>query len=302
MAMPGFAICPRASGAAILCASLLCAGSPLAADAPNFAPNPNVGWVAAGPHFIAPPAGPGPVMDDPAHPRVTNDAFRAGGRQPTFPVGDLSSPILQPWAREQMRRYNARVLAGEPAFARQASCWPAGVPGFLLYPIQPVYFLQTPEKVVMIWQADHQVRHVYLNVPHSARVKVSDYGESVGHYEGDTLVVDTIGLHTRTFVDNYQTPHSEKLHVVERFRMIEGGKTMEVQVRVEDPGAFTTPWSAIQRYRRVEPRVADVREAFNAVSSSSAAGPILEASCAENPDALFGADTLRIPQADRPDF
>lgn len=80
---------------------------------------------------------------------------------------------------------------------------------------------------------------------------MSGPGESVGRYEGDTLVVDTVGLSTRTFVDNYQTPHTAQLHVVERFRMIDAGKTLEVNVRVEDPGAFTTPWNALQRYRRV---------------------------------------------------
>ena len=72
------------------------------------------------------------------------------------------------------------------------------------------------------WQADHQIRHVFLNMPHSARTKPSDYGELIGHYEGDTLVVDTIGLNSRTYIDGYQTPHTEQLHVIERFHMIDG--------------------------------------------------------------------------------
>ena len=70
----------------------------------------------------------------------------------------------------------------------------------------------------MTSQFDHQYRHIYLNVPHSADIKPSWFGESVGHYEGDTLVVDTIGLNDRTFIDDYLTPHTDKLHVVERFR------------------------------------------------------------------------------------
>ena len=94
----------------------------------------------------------------------------------------------------------------------------------------------------MIWQMDHQVRHVYLNVPHSANPKPSWYGESVGHYEGDTLVVDTIGQNTQTFIDNYRTPHSEKLHVVERYHLVEGGKTLQAEITIEDPGAFRKPW------------------------------------------------------------
>jgi hypothetical protein len=128
------------------------------------------------------------------------------------------------------------------------------------------------------------VRHIYMNVPHSKNVKPSWFGESVGHYEGDTLVADTIGLTTKASVDNYRTPHSEKLHVVERFRMIDGGKTMEVTLMVEDPGAFTTPWRASQRYVR------------------SDRGPMVETICAENNVNYFGHEIDPTPEADRPDF
>ena len=87
---------------------------------------------------------------------------------------------------------------------------------------------------------------------HSKNVKPSWYGESVGHYEGgDTLVVDTIGLNTKTFVDNYRTPHTDQLHVVERFRISSDGKYDPGQrERREDPGAFTMPWNAVQRFAR----------------------------------------------------
>jgi hypothetical protein len=274
-----------------------------AGSAPDFAPNPSVGWVSAGVRLLPPPSGPGPVTAFRGQRQTSNNDVRASGAQAVFAMGDTDAPILQPWAREQMRQRNERVLAGKPAFSRQASCWPVGTPGFLLYAVQPVYFVQGPMEVVMIWQADHQVRHVYLNVPHSPNPKPSWFGESVGHYEGDTLVVDTIASDTRTFIDQFETPHTEKLHTIERFHMTNGGMTMEVNLHVEDPGAFTTPWDAIQRYRRVEPGVADVKEAFNALSSTSAAGPILESSCAENPNSLFGAEgALPIPQTDKPDF
>ena len=270
---------------------------------PDFAPNPSVGWVSAGVRLLPPPSGPGPVTAARGQRTTSNNDVRASGAQAVFAMGDSDAPILQPWAREQMRQRNERVLAGKPAFSRQASCWPVGTPGFLLYAVQPVYFVQGPKEVLIIWQADHQVRHVYLNVPHSANPKPSWFGESVGHYEGDTLVVDTIASDTRTFIDQFETPHTEKLHTIERFHMTNGGMAMEVNLHVEDPGAFTTPWDAIQRYRRVEPGVADVKEAFNALSSTSAAGPILESSCAENPNSLFGAEgALPIPQTDKPDF
>ncbi len=270
---------------------------------PNFAPNPSVGWVSAGVRLLPPPSGPGPVVVAPGQRQASNNDVRARGAQAVFAIGDLNAPILQPWARERMRQRNERILAGKPAFSQQASCWPVGTPGFLLYAVQPVYFVQSLKEVLMIWQADHQIRHVYMNVPHSPDPKPSWFGESVGHYEGDTLVVDTVASDPRTFIDQFETPHTDKLHTIERFHMTNGGKTLEVNLHVEDPGAFTTPWDAMQRYRRVEPGVADVTESFNALSSTSAAGPILEASCAENPNSLFGAEgALPIPQTEKPDF
>jgi hypothetical protein len=272
------------------------------ASRPDFAPNPNVGWVAFSGEFMAPPSGPGPVLRDPAHPRVSNDDYRERGAQPTFPMGDANSPILQPWAREVLRKRNELVLSGKPAFPRQASCYPAGVPAFLLYPVQPVYFIQSPKEVVMVWQADHQVRRVHLTDKHSPQVKTSWYGESIGRYEGDTFIVDTIGIDPRGTIDGFQTPHTDKLHVVERFHLTNGGKTLEVNLHVEDPGTFTTPWDAIQRYRRVEPDVATNPDPLNAVSSTTVEGPLIEASCAENPNSLMGMATLPVPQTKTPDF
>lgn len=275
-----------------------------AADAPpNFAPNAAVGWVAAGARYIRPPSGPGPVGPMPGRRQSANNEVRDRGAQALFGMGDENAPILQPWAAAKLRERNDLVRAGKPAFSRQASCWPIGTPGFLLYPVQPVFFVQTSKEIVLIWQADHQVRHIYMNVPHSNNPMPSWYGESVGHYEGDTLVVDTIGISTRTFVDNFDTPHTEKLHTVERFRIVNNGLAMVANLHVEDPGTFTTPWNAIQRYRRVEPGVAEARQENSLLSSVNDAGPLLESSCAENPNGLFGAEGAQpLPHADSADF
>ena len=89
-------------------------------------------------------------------------------------------------------------------------------------------------------------------MPHSANPKPSWYGELVGHYEGDTLVIDTIGQNDKSLVDVYRTPHTEKLHVVERWRIIDGGKMMEATFTVEDPDAFYQPWTGMRRYRRAQ--------------------------------------------------
>ncbi len=267
--------------AAVMCAPSFAAP---AAAPPNFAPSNTVGWIAQGAEFLAPPSGPGPVMNDPAHPRISNAVALTTGTQPTFHIGDANSPILQPWAREEMRKRNAQILAGKPGYTRQVSCWPVGVPTFLLYPVQPIYIVQGPKEVLMISQEDHMVRHVYMDQPHSTHVKPSWYGESVGHYEGDTLVVDTIGLNDQTWVDNYRTPHTDRLRVIERFHMADGGKTLQVDIHVEDPGAFTTPWNAVQRYRRAEQ------------------GPIVESFCAENNANYFNYDVDPMPQSSKPDF
>jgi hypothetical protein len=260
---------------------------------PNFSPDSRTGWIAGvpdgetpiGDDFLQPPSGPGPVTFDKAHPFVDNRLARQSGKQPTNRVADLSNPILQPWAREELRKLNARALTETMLWTPKERCWPIGVPGFLLYPVTPVYFVQTPEEVVMIWEEDHMARHVYLTDKHSPNPKPSWFGESIGHYEnGDTLVVDTIGLNTRTFVDSYRTPHTEQLHVVERFRIIDGGKALEVTAHVEDPGAFTMPWTALQRYRRAEQ------------------GPLREQVCAENNAQFFNYDIEPIPTAHKPDF
>ena len=136
----------------------------------------------------------------------------------------------------------------------------------------------------MVWQSYNITRRIYLDVPHAASVTPSWFGESIGHYEGDMLVVDTIGVTTKAPVDNYRTPHSDQLHVIERFRMIEGGQTLEVSVHVEDPGAFMTAWNAVQRFRRAE------------------RAPLVEATCAENNINPFHQDIEPMPVGGTPDF
>ena len=284
--------------AGALCSSALAQG----ASPPVFTPNPSAGWFAYSRVFIPPASGAGPVRPDPAHPGVSNDEFRATGRQPSIAVADLSNPILQPWARDKVRARNEIVLSGKQVFSLHASCWPVGVPHFLLEPMtRPMYIVQGPSEVVMILTSFNEVRRIHLTDKHSQNVKPSWYGESIGHYEGDTLVADTIGLDDRTFVDGFETPHTTQLHVVERFHMIDGGQTLEANVHVEDPGAFTMPWDAIQRYRRFE-AVASRNVASLTQLATPAEGPLTEAICAENPNSFMGMAHTPLPQADVPDF
>jgi hypothetical protein len=185
-----------------------------------------------------------------------------------------------------MKKWNDEVLAGKVPFRARERCWPVGVPGFNAYSlVEPFFFYQLPEKVVVINQGGPEIRRVYLNVTHSKDVKPSWYGESVGHYEnGDTLVIDTIGISPKSYVDNYRTPHTDQLHVVERWKLAADAQSVDVTIFVEDPGAFTTPWTAIQRWRRVE----------NA--------PMSMATCNENNGDFFEHGLVPLPQADKADF
>lgn len=270
-----------------------CACVAALAPAANSAPEPGIpdfmgpggGWNMINTNatdYVDPESGAKPVTNDPKYPHIGN--LQPG--QKTDRVADLNSPILQDWARAQMKKTNDAVLRGRTPFVATSLCWPGGVPAQLLVPTK-VYFLQTPKEIWMIWERDQLVRRVYLDRPHSADPRPDWFGESVGHYEnGDTLVIDTIGLadHPLSFVDNYRTPHTRQLHVVERWKMSADRKGIEVSFRVEDPGAFTMPWGGRMRYRR----------ANNA--------PIEEFVCAENNQDYFGLDDYKIPTAARPEF
>jgi hypothetical protein len=274
---------------ALFCAGAALLPAPAAAQrnaaVPDFTVDDKSAWLMVGDELLPPPSGPGPITFDKRYPYVDNARARRTGTQPTYRVADLNNPILQPWAVEQLRKANERVLAGKVPFRARERCYPSGVPAWVVYTLaEPIIMLQTAKQVTMINYGGPEVRRVFLDVPHSAQVKPSWYGESVGHYEGgDTLVVDTIGQSTKTFVDSYLTPHTDQLHVVERYKLVDAGKAIEVLITVDDPGAFTTPWSALQRFRRV-PR------------------EWTEDICAENNFDFLQYEVTPLPQADKPDF
>ena len=177
--------------------------------------------------------------------------------------------------------------------------------------------LQQPDKIAILYSNDQEVRHIRMNQPHPARVTPSWYGDSVGHYEGDTLVIDTVGVKAdRPFamVDMYGTPFTAALHVVERYRLLDydatieaeergqrnltrlqrsdpgfmrnpnyKGKGLALQFTVEDAGAFTMPWSAAIPYRRP-------------------LGDWPEMVCAEGSHAHFSEKPPAVPTAAKPDF
>jgi hypothetical protein len=163
-----------------------------------------------------------------------------------------------------------------------------------------------------LYSGDHEVRRVRLNQPHQTPVTPSWYGDSVGHYEGDTLVIDTVGVRTDrpyAMIDLFGTPYTKALHVVERYRLREyddvkdaiernikenwlfagdvfsrhRGKFLQLHLTIEDDGVFTTPWTATLTYVPV-------------------GGQVPEEVCAENIHQYYSKNDADVPHADKPDF
>ena len=230
-------------------------------------------------------------------------------------VGDFHNPILKPETAEIVRKKGEISKSGHAYPDASNQCRPYNPP-FTLAMQLGIELLQREDGVTILYDQDDQVRHVRLNAAHPAKVTPSPMGDSVGHYEGDTLVVDTIGIKPGPYamVDRYGSPVTESLHVVERFRLIDGvvareaqeryekfdgrlnaaprlldpdltKKGLQVFVTVEDPKVFTTPWSGYVTYRRF-------------ASSMS----WLEQVCAENPNEYYTDRWIGLPKSERPDF
>jgi hypothetical protein len=257
------------------------------------------------PDFEPPPTGPGPV---------TNRSRRNGVSNTSQLVGDYTNPILKPQAAEVVKKHGEISLNGVPYPTPSNQCWPGGVP-FVFWNIG-MQMLQQPDKITILYSNDHEVRHVRMNQPHPAHVTPSWYGDSVGHYEGDTLVIDTVGVKIGPFamVDMYGTPYTHAIHVVERYRLLDyeaakeaeergqreltrlqrsdpgfarnpgyKGKGLQLEFTVEDGGVFTMPWSAAISYRRP-------------------LGEWPEMVCAENPHRYYPGKYAAGPIAEKPDF
>ena len=189
-------------------------------------------------------------------------------------AGDYTNPILTPQAAEIVKMHAQRGLnnIGDPNPRNQ--CWPSGVP--FVFTDRPTELLQQRDKVTIIYGHDHQVRRVRLNAQHPAKLTRTWYGDSVGHYDGDTLVVDTVGFKMGPYsmIDWYGTPSSEALHIIERYRMLDyaaakdgferdakqhnapgkpvpnaSGKYLQLEFTIEDKNFFTTPWTATMTYQ-----------------------------------------------------
>ncbi len=245
------------------------------------------GWLLVGGIDFRPiPGAVPPISFDPAYPQKGEGNQRGVMER----MSDAENANLKPWAKELMRKYNQDVLDGHRAFSSQSRCWPGGTPGQLLFPAEPIFFIQTPKEVWIIWQRQQEIRRIYLDIPHSKNPTPSWFGESVGHYENGELVIDTIGFldkHVFDFVDNWRTPHTKDMHVVEHWKLINGGNGLQATVTVDDPGTFNQPWSGTVQWRKVNQ------------------GTMLETICAENNVAFeqfFHLQEYPMPEAKTADF
>ena len=225
-------------------------------------------------------------------------------------VGDYTNPILQPWAAEIVKKNGDLSIAGV-VFPNPANqCWPE--PASFIYKNFGLQILQEPDQITLLYEQDHEVRRIRMNQSHPADVKPSWYGDSIGYYEGDTLVVDTVGIRAdrpHAMLDLYGTPYTKDIHFVERYRVIDydaakdgldrsekenfrinnapadrdyRGKHLQIQFTIEDNGAFTMPWTATMTY-----------------ALGSTVWP--ETVCAEN-TLGFGHEAAVVPVAEKPDF
>ncbi len=232
-------------------------------------------------------------------------------------VGDDANPILKPQAAATVKEHGEIELSGLPNPTPRSQCWPEGVPFILAN--MGMQLIAQPDSIIMLYEHDHQFRRVRMNAAHPAQVTPSWYGDSVGHYDGATLIIDTVGIKIGPFsmIDWFGTPYTSALHVVERYRLVDyeavvagderaarenrrmaahasgatglapvagyKGKGLQLQFSVEDEGVFTMPWSASITYWH-----------------SSDAWP--EHVCAENLRGTYVVKDNDAPRALGPDF
>ncbi len=141
---------------------------------------------------------------------------------------------IQPWAAKLAQE---RVSKDDP----EANCLPAGVPRMAPYPWKIV---QTPSLIVFLYEGNiHTYRQVFMDGrAHPPDADPTWYGHSTGKWEGNTLVVDTVGFNDKFWFDFAAHPHTEKLHITERYRRPDLGR-LDFDVTIDDPGAFTRPFT-----------------------------------------------------------
>jgi hypothetical protein len=262
--------------------------------------------------YEPPPSGPGPLVNS-----TRNADGAVVARDPCCTViprwiGNHTAPILKPEAAEAVKKFGELATIGTVVQDLHNSCWPEPPP-YVMGMHFGMLAVQTKDELTLTYLLHNTVRRIRLNGSHPENLAPRWQGDSIGRFEGDTLVVDTVGIKVApiSIVDAFGTPHTKALHVVERYRLIDGAAAAEAQKKngaiarpdpfynrgavdtdiarrglqiaftVDDPGVFTTPWSGQVTYRPV-------------------LGRWPESLCVENP--FFLGPDAPIPTASTPDF
>jgi hypothetical protein len=231
-------------------------------------------------------------------------------------VGDYQNPILTPEAAAIVKQKGELAIAGKGFPNAQDQCWLTGPPFALAMQLTFAMLPTAEGNITILYDGNMNVRRVRMNSTHPAKPLPSPTGDSVGHWDGDTLAIDTIGVKTATLtsVDRFGTPQGEAMHIIERYRLIDGAvakaqidkfettegtvgggqrvagynpdaslKGLQLEITMEDPKVFVTPLTAHVTYRRV---ISQWQESV----------------CAENPMEHYPGEWAALPRADRPDF
>jgi hypothetical protein len=231
-------------------------------------------------------------------------------------VGDFHNPILTPEAAAAVKQKGELAIAGKGFPNSQDQCRPMAPPFAFAMQLGFAMLPTTGGNIIVIYDQNMNVRHIRMNDTHPANLVPLPMGDSVGRREGDTLVIDTVGIKTDAFtsVDRFGTPQSQSMHVVERYRLIDGAlakaqidkyetsegtvggggriagyhpdtslKGLQLEVTMEDPKVFTAPLTARVTYRRL---ISEWQEAV----------------CADNPVDHYKDEWIGLPKADHPDF
>jgi hypothetical protein len=185
---------------------------------------------------------------------LTGTWLHSGGPNNNFRFAPPQGAKLTPFAQGHLDASRKAAAEGKAYHDDIGNCWPAGLP-VIMTRVWPIAMVQTPTEIFMISAFMNSTRFIFLDGRKHTDPDVvvrSFNGESIGHWEGDTLVVDT-----RNFVDDHHwidngIPATDALRIVERIRMIDKGNTLEIEYALTDPKSWEGEWKMTKRFRRVD--------------------------------------------------
>ncbi|MGH9690816.1 MAG: hypothetical protein ACRD4C_06995 [Candidatus Acidiferrales bacterium] len=196
-------------------------------------------------------AAPGTAQAPSAVPNISGvwNAMRGDYDTASFSKGD---PPMTAWGLERLKA--AKPSQGPHGVSLKDTndmvyqCYSPGLP-YIYLQLFPMEIVQTPTEVIELFEYDHSVRHIYLNrTKHLDDLTPTYMGDSIGHWEGNTLVVDTIGLNDKRWLDRVGHPASDQMHIVEHIHRTDAN-LLQVDFTFDDPKAYTKTWTATMRFR-----------------------------------------------------